>query len=82
MHPATIHRRLRRLRGRRRHGHSKIYILYITYIEYLADMVQWQSENKSTTQRAARHVLSYELVLNTNTHSSGIIPTKYTTLFQ
>ena len=46
--------------------------LYIIYLETLADIVQWQSENKSTTQRAARHVLSYELVLNTNTHTAVV----------
>ena len=53
-----------------RHGHSKIYILNIMEIKYLADMVKWQSENKVTTQRAATHVLSYELILNTNTHTA------------
>ena len=36
-------------------------------------MVQWQSENKSTTQqRTAQYVLSYKPVLNTNTHTAVV----------
>ena len=55
-----------------RHCHSTIFILNIIYTEYLADMAKWKSENKLTTQRAARHVLSYELILNTNTPTAVV----------
>ena len=40
---------------------------------HLAYVVRWQSKSKTPThQRAARQVLSYELVLNTNTHTAVV----------
>ena len=64
---------------RRRHaghghgrGHTKIHIMYIKYVEYLADMAQWQSKNKSTLHKEQHTFLSYELILNTNTHTAVV----------
>ena len=60
-------------------GHSKIFIMNIIYVEYLADMAQWQSKNKSTLHREQHTFFVVQAHTQyKRTHISGIIPTKIT----
>ena len=53
-------------------GHRKIFMFYIICVQYFANMVQWQSENKTTTQREQQDMFCRISSYSIQTHTAVV----------